>query len=113
MFYRTEFVIYWCDRLPNYVKKSIVGPMQSIAELSFKMDTNTPTLARLKYGFLLKEILEHFTQKIDGTLEPSRLLWLYSAHDFTISGLLNSLGLLEVIFMAIRFKRTILLKKLK
>lgn len=72
--------------------------MQQIAEFSFKIDTNTPQMARLKYGFLFKEILEHFTQKINGTLEPSRLLWLYSAHDFTIAGLLNSLGLFEVIF---------------
>lgn len=74
--------------------------MQQIAEFDFKLDTNTPQMARLKYGFLLKEIFEHFAQKIDGTLEPSRLLWLYSGHDFTISGLMNSLGLFEVGFCA-------------
>lgn len=80
------------------MKKSIEGPMQYIAKFNFKLGTNTPQLAKLKYGFLIKEIFEHFTQKIVGTLEPNRSLWLYSAHDFTISGLLNSLGLFQVIF---------------
>lgn len=68
--------------------------------MNFKLGTNTPLLARLKYGFLLKELLEHFTQKIDGTLEPNRLLWLYSAQDVTISGVLNMLGMFEVSFSA-------------
>lgn len=94
-------------RLPNYVKKSIIGPMQYIAEFSFTTDTNTPQLARLKHGFLIKELLEHFNQKINGTLERS--LWLYSAHDFTISGVLNSLGLFEVIFYHVNSNRSIFL----
>lgn len=86
-------------RLPDYVKKSIEGPMSYIAKFNFKVGTNTRQMARLKYGFLIKEIFEHFAQKIDGTLEPNRSLWLYSAHDFTVSGLLNSFGLFQVIFV--------------
>lgn len=75
--------------------------MQQMAEFSFKLETNTPQLARLKYGFLIKEIFEHFAKKVEGTLEPNRSLWLYSAHDFTVSGVLNSLGMFEVTFVII------------
>lgn len=60
------------------------------------MNTATPELARLKSGFLIKEMMERFTSKIFGELEPDRVLWLYSAHDETIANMLNSLGLFEV-----------------
>lgn len=49
-------------------------------------------MARLKSGFLFKEILDHFSMKINSTLKPDRSLWVYSAHDITIINLLNSLG---------------------
>lgn len=73
------------------------SPMQYIAKFYFTIDSNTPELAKLKSGPLLKEIMERFTQKINSQLVPDRSLWLYSAHDTTICAMLNSLGLLEVI----------------
>lgn len=51
-------------------------------------------MAKLKCGLLIKEMIERFEQKINSTLDPS--LWLYSAHEFTIANVLNSLGLFEV-----------------
>lgn len=60
------------------------------------MAADTPQLARFQSGFLLKEILERFQKKIDSTLKPNRTLWLYSAHDLTISYMLHSLGLFVV-----------------
>lgn len=53
-------------------------------------------MARLKYGVLLKEILERFVNKTESKLEPDRLMWVYSAHDTTLSGLLNIFGLFNV-----------------
>lgn len=84
--------------LARWVKEVIKpnGPMEYIATFDFKTYTDTPQLARLKSGFLLKEILEHFSQKANSTLEPNRLLWIYSAHDITITNMLNSLGLYKV-----------------
>lgn len=70
--------------------------MEYIAQFDYKTYADTPELARLKSGFLLKEMLEHFSQKINGTLKPNRSLWLYSGHDLTILNILNSLGLFEV-----------------
>lgn len=73
------------------------GTMEYIATFDYKTYTDTPQLARLKSGFLLKEILEHFSQKVNLTLQPNRSVWFYSAHDITITNMLNSLGLYEVI----------------
>lgn len=61
------------------------------------MDTNTKLLARLKSGFLIKNIYERFTMKKDSTLSPDRVLFLYSAHDETIINVLNALNLFEVL----------------
>ena len=84
--------------LPQWAEEAIKpnGTMEYIATFDFKIFTDTPELARLKSGFLLKEILEHFSQKINSTLQPNRSLWLYSAHDITMTNLLNSLRLFEV-----------------
>lgn len=85
--------------LPDWAQKVMQpnGAMEYIATFDYKTYADTPLLARLKSGFLLKEILEHFSKKVDSTLEPNRTLWLYSAHDVTILNMLNSLGLFEVI----------------
>lgn len=60
------------------------------------MDTNTKRLARLKAGWLIREIFDRFTMKKDSTLTPNRVLWVYSAHDETIINVLNALNMFEV-----------------
>lgn len=72
--------------------------MEYIAKFDYKTYADTPQLARLKSGFLLKEMLERFSQKINSTLQPNRSVWFYSGHDVTILNMLNSLGLFEVVF---------------
>lgn len=71
--------------------------LEWISNRSFQVSTNTPELARLKTGFLIREILDRFDQKISAKLSPDRSLWIYSAHDTTVANVLNSLGLFEVI----------------
>lgn len=71
--------------------------MDKIAKYFLIQDSETPELARYTSGFLLKEILQHFDQKIKSTLQPNRTLWLYGAHDYTIANLLNSLGIFQVL----------------
>lgn len=90
--------VFFHVRLPAWAEKAIEtgGIMDYIAKFNFKLSSNTPQLARLKFGFLIKDILQHFSQKINSTLRPNRSLWLYSAHDYTIANVLNSLGLFEV-----------------
>lgn len=69
----------------------------------FRFLSNTTEMKKLKSGFLIKEMLERFTQKINKTLQPSRSIWIYSGHDVTISNLLNSLGLFNVIAPNVSF----------
>lgn len=76
------------------------------ANYDFKIRANTPLLARLSIGFLVREMLEHFEQKMNSTLQSDRSLWLYSAHDTTIANVLNGLGLFEVNLFGFGFERS-------
>lgn len=72
--------------LADWAKKAIEpnGVMAYISKYYFKLRTDTPQLARFSAGFLIKEIFERFSQKINKTLQPDRSVWIYSAHDSTI-----------------------------
>lgn len=63
---------------------------------SFEFMVHTKEMQRLKGGFLLREMLERFTNKSESKLKPDRSLWIYSAHDLNIIYLLSSLNLYEV-----------------
>lgn len=83
--------------LPEWTKKVFPGgDMAWVSARSFATNTNTPELARLKTGFLLKEILQRFRNKTLHQLQPDRAMWVYSAHDTTVANLLNTLGLFEL-----------------
>ena len=71
--------------------------MEKIALYHYAMATQTKKLARLKAGFLLKEMLQHFADKMENKLKPDRSLWLYSSHESAIANMLNSLGLFKVL----------------
>lgn len=43
-------------------------------------------------GVLLKEIVDHMDLKRCGNMHPDTKLWMYSAHDTNVAGLLNSLN---------------------
>lgn len=64
----------------------------------FRTFTRTPEMTRMKFGFLLREIVQHFMNKTESTLHPDRSLWLYSAHDYSITSLLDALGVYDVSF---------------
>lgn len=87
--------------MADWAEKAIEpnGIMQSIADFAPQMKAGTPELARLRSGFLIKEMLERFTQKINSTLTPDRSLWIYSAHDTTITCFFKALGLLKVVLI--------------
>lgn len=89
-------------RIPEWAEKAIEpgGIMEYISRFCYKLYSGTPKLVQISFGYLLNEMLEHFVQKASGTLKPDRVLWLYSAHDYSIFNALNGLGMLnEVIFM--------------
>lgn len=72
------------------------GSFEWAANFLFKISTITTEMARLRFGFLIREILDRFSAKVNSTLTPDRSIWIYSAHDATLAGILNALQLFEV-----------------
>lgn len=82
--------------LPEWTKQVYPEPLRAISARSFATKTNTPQLARLKTGPLIKEMLQRFQSKANNSLKPNRTVWVYSAHDTTVANVLNTLRLFDV-----------------
>lgn len=74
------------------------GEFERLALSPYRVISATPELRKFTAGFLLKEILDRFTNKLKSTLSPNRSLWMYFVHDYKIASMLNSLGLKEVFY---------------
>lgn len=64
--------------------------------MSFVLSSGTKFLAKFSSGFLLKEILDRCTSKIQDELMPNGKMWMYSSHDSALFSFLNSLGISDV-----------------
>lgn len=74
-------------RFPAWAEELIVDGslFHKIAMLDFSFYGKTPKMARIRPGFLLKEMLERFSKKSTNKLNPrEQALYLYSAHDVTV-----------------------------
>lgn len=69
------------------------GDFEDLALYWYRMFTATDEMKKLRSGYLLKDILDRFSNK---TLVGGRSLWMYFAHDITLSNMLNSLGVFNV-----------------
>lgn len=85
--------------MPIWTEKVLANGSESeeIATRALVRGTETREMARLTSGFLIREMMERFLNKIMYSLYPNRSLWLYSVSHTTIAQLLNSLGLFDVI----------------
>lgn len=72
------------------------GDFEWAAGYGLKIRTATTEMARLRFGFLIREILDRFSAKINSKLSPDRTIWIYSGHDATLVGILDALQLFEV-----------------
>lgn len=86
------------SRLPEWTK-SIFYPGSNLShslefEL-FKSQTLTPQMARLKMGFLLRDILEQFDRKTKNQPDTPQIQ-IYSGQDYTIGSMLGGLKLIDV-----------------
>lgn len=93
-------------RLPEWARDIIKpgGTFEALTTYWFQMSTATVEMKRLKSGFLLKEILDRFKNK-SLALDSKQLMTMYSGHETTLAGMLNSLGLFEVIWCIWKSKR--------
>lgn len=85
-------------RLPAWVNEVLKSnkTMEYLAGVFFEASSHSEEMKKLKVGYLLKEMLEHFQAKISSTLTPDRSLFIYSAHDTTIANFLNGLNVYDV-----------------
>lgn len=81
--------------LPDWTKQVYPEPLASLSARSFAIPTFTRQMARLKAGPLLRDILERFQNKSDGTLSHDRVMMIYSGHDTTVASLLNILRVFQ------------------
>lgn len=54
-------------------------------------------MKRLKGGPLIKEMIQHVNDRISGTLDSRRKIFMYSAHDTTVATFLNTLDIYDMI----------------
>lgn len=73
-----------------------LGDLNKLAAYWYEIPTVTKEMQKLKSGFLLKEILNQFTDKMESKFTINQTLFMYFAHDVTIANMLHSLGLFEV-----------------
>ncbi|KAL1465232.1 hypothetical protein WDU94_004819 [Cyamophila willieti] len=81
--------------LPEWTQPIYPEPMRTVASFSFGMPASTPALKRLKGGPLLDDIVRHMVAKSKDKLKKKKL-WVYSAHDTTVSNLLNTLNVFDL-----------------
>jgi len=82
--------------LPDWTKEVFPGgQFRNLTALSFKVLTWTAEMKRLKAGPLIKELVEHFQMRSEGSdkLDARLKMFMYSGHDTTIASLLNALGM--------------------
>lgn len=75
--------------------------MENFGVFWLKLITGTTKLQRLYSGFLLKDILDRFKKKSNSKTDLS--MYLYAGHDVTIAGILNTLGVFQVIIFCHSF----------
>lgn len=63
---------------------------------AFLIPTATKHLSKFSAGFLLKDLLDRFSSKIQHSLQPDRKFYIYSTHDFNLFNLLISLNIFDV-----------------
>nr|CAD7574173.1 unnamed protein product [Timema californicum] len=83
--------------LPSWTKAVYPTKLRQIAMYTmFILPGITKDLQKYSIGRLLGDMVLHMTQKRHQKLHPDRILFLYSAHEFTVANLLHSLGVWEV-----------------
>lgn len=85
-------------RFPPWAKEIMIpgGEFEKLAVNCLAINATTIESIRLTSGYLLKEILDHDTKKLKSALQPDVSLWMYFAHDVTLTYVLNSLKVFTV-----------------
>jgi lysosomal acid phosphatase len=80
-------------QLPEWSKTVYPQPLLKFVEIWLEIPSYTTEMARLDVGPLINTMIKHMEDKMDGTLKQK--MWIYSAHDTTISSLLKALQVFD------------------
>lgn len=69
--------------------------LEHIAAVSYASATHFIEQKKQRAGFLIREILNRFTNKTLSRLNPNRSLWIYAIHSTGMVNILNSLNLFD------------------
>lgn len=87
--------------LPDWTEEIFPAYLENAAIDFYISITDTPELKRLAGGFLLKMLVDTFSQKINNTINPpDKKILIYSAHEFNIAIFLRCLNVFERQFPA-------------
>lgn len=82
------------------------GQLEKLTRAMSSAGAYNPTLARLRSGFLFKQILDRSGSKGNGALVPDRSVNVYSAHGSTIANMLSLLRIYKENVMFYAMKKT-------
>ncbi|KAJ1368917.1 hypothetical protein KIN20_030276 [Parelaphostrongylus tenuis] len=83
---------------PSWINASVFDRVQDLYDGYSRTKYHTDVLRRLRGGALLKDILDRFVAKANGSLGVRPKLFAYSAHDTTLAAMLASLGIYPTVF---------------
>lgn len=82
----------YIHRIPDWAN-AVFSEIKRITSFETKIFSGSREMLRLKCGFLIREIFERFANRTKGPLSPDRKIWMYSAHDGTLTNIMNALSL--------------------
>lgn len=80
--------------LPDWTEKVFPDKMLPMAKRSLALFTETQFMKRIKGGIFVTEVIENMTKKRTNLLNPNRSLFVYSAHDVTLSNVMRAIGVI-------------------
>lgn len=94
IFYKIKVTYF---RLPEWANTALSNDaFEHISAASLAYVTHSVEMKKIRAGFLIKEMLDHFKNKTQSLLQPDRSLWIYSTRATTLANVLNSLHLFDV-----------------
>ncbi|WKY01251.1 hypothetical protein Q1695_015333 [Nippostrongylus brasiliensis] len=81
------------QKWPPWVNSTIFERIHVLYDKSSRLKYHTDLLRRLRGGPVLKDIIERFEAKANGTLGTRPKLYAYSAHDTTLAASLAAIGI--------------------
>lgn len=78
--------------LPDWTEKVFPEKMLAMAKRSLALFTETQFMKRIKGGIFITEVIENMTKKRTNLLNPNRSIFVYSAHDVTLSNVMRALS---------------------